>query len=152
MATGGSSETLVNFCHVRQLHIPDDSVFHNSPPLCISSHKFTCKIIDLDENNWIWPRVLWNLSCFRWIELWICNLLKAWTEHFVSVWCCSNLLYCHYVVGQLIATCIYFFLYWKVISDKWNEEAKWSEVKWSEAKRRKLKFFEDQLNAAKGRE
>jgi len=119
MATGGSSETLVNFCHVGWLHIPDDSVFHNSPSLCISSHKFTCKIVELDENNWIWPRVLWNLSCFRWwTKLWICNLLKEWTEHFVSVWYCSNLLYCHYVVGQLIAACVY-FLYWKVISDQW---------------------------------
>jgi len=47
-----------------------------------------------------------------------------------KVWCCSNLLCCHYVVGQLIATCIYFFV---LESDK-RSEVKWSEVKWSEAK------------------
>jgi hypothetical protein len=111
MATRCSSKTLVIFCHVRWLHISDDSVFHNSSSLSISFHKFTYKIIDLDENIWIWSRVLWNLSYFRWCtKLWICNLLKTWTEHFDSVWYCSNLLCCYYVLGLLIAACINFFI------------------------------------------
>jgi hypothetical protein len=109
------------------------------------------KTISLD------PECLGILLTYRWwTRLWICNILKAWTEHFVSVWYCNNLLYCYYVLAILIGVCIHFLCWTGINEVKWSEvkwsEVKWSEVKWSEVKWRELKWGEDQLNAMNGRE